>query len=148
MPACPPKKVRQNKPCPIQTSSRNYRSSAKVTLESYDLVFSRKKSAMASFPTWPWAACKTSVSKTDSSATSVKPFSFKSSLVTIDKRMILNDMIKIGSAHLKQAGMKILVSKPGFGHSECGIQQSNIANTKTPPISVNLVGMDLNDIFD
>ena len=77
MPVCPPTKVRQNKPCPIQTSSRNCRSSTKVTLESYALVFSRKKSAMASFPTWPWAACKTSVSKTDSSATSVKPFSFK-----------------------------------------------------------------------
>jgi len=44
--------------------------------------------------------------------------------------------------------MKILVSKPGFGHSECGMQQFNIANTKTPPISLNLVGMDLNDIFD
>ena len=62
--------------------------------------------------------------------------------------MILNDVIEIGSCHLKQIGMKILVSNPGFGHSERGVQQFNIANTKTPPISVNLVGMDLNAIFD
>ncbi len=61
--------------------------------------------------------------------------------------MILNDVIEIGSGHLKQAGMELSISKPGFGHSECGMQQFNIANTKTPPISLNLVGMDLNDIF-
>jgi hypothetical protein len=52
-------------------------------------------------------------------------------------------VIEIGSGHLIQAGMKILISNPGFGHSECGMQQPNIANAKTPPISLNLVGMDL-----
>ncbi len=58
-------------------------SSATVTLKGYDLMFSRKNSAMASFPTWPWAACKTSVSNTDSPATSVKPFSFKNTNAAI-----------------------------------------------------------------
>ena len=62
--------------------------------------------------------------------------------------MILNDVIELGSCHLKQIGMKILVPNPGFGHSECGMQQPNIANAKTPPISLNLVGMDLDNIFD
>ena len=35
-------------------------------------------------------------------------------------------------------------------HSECpkpGLE-TNIANAKTPPISLNLVGMDLDNIFD
>jgi len=62
--------------------------------------------------------------------------------------MILNDVIEIGRGHFEQAGMKILVSKAGFGHSERGMQQFNIANTEAPAIPLNLVSMNLNDIFD
>ncbi|MDH4188157.1 MAG: hypothetical protein OEV08_14290, partial [Nitrospira sp.] len=70
------------------------------------------------------------------------------SLIAINEGVILNDMIEIRGGHFKQIGMKILIANPGFRHSECRMQQLNIADTKTPTIPPNLVGMNLNDILD
>ena len=46
-----------------------------------------------------------------------------SAFISIDERMILNDMEKVSGCHFEQIGMQVLISKPGFGHGDSRFQQ-------------------------
>ena len=46
-----------------------------------------------------------------------------STFVSIDERMVLNDMEEVGGCHFEEIGMQVLISKPRLGHGDSRFQQ-------------------------
>jgi hypothetical protein len=57
--------------------------------------------------------------------------------------VISNDVKKIRGGHLKKVAMQIASAEPGSGHCEGGLKQPQISNTAFPPVSFDLISMNL-----
>jgi len=60
--------------------------------------------------------------------------------------MILRKMKSIGRRHFKKILMKPDSAKACFGLGQGGLQEMNIPNPVSPPIKLNLVGVDFHHL--
>jgi len=68
--------------------------------------------------------------------------------VPVNEGMVLNQVKKISGGHFKEVGVKVGVTKAGLRHGNRGFQKAYIANAGAPPIQLNHLAMDFENLIE
>src|SRR5262249_28177820 len=66
-------------------------------------------------------------------------------LVSIDERVIPNNVKQAGSRHLKNIGMQELAAETNWRLGQGGLQKPQVANTRHPTVACDLIRVDFQD---
>lgn len=64
-------------------------------------------------------------------------------LISVHKRMVLNDMKEVGRGHLVDVRVKVLIAMPRHWHRKGRFQESDVANAMPASIAFDLITVDL-----
>lgn len=69
-------------------------------------------------------------------------------LITVNERVVLNEVEEIGSSHLVKVGVRVVTAKSDRRHGHRGLKKPQVSNTPVPAVPLDLVAVDFQDFAE